>query len=138
MAGAEGRTDHKRKGLQRKSRSPAPLRGRARNWSGKPGSPGPRGALISLADPFRGPGECAPRVVQAPRLGVFFLVIFFSAAPVFPLDFQGPGDPETLAHSLAAAMSDEQALAQTFMLGWGGAEPSPLIMDWIRDRNIGG
>jgi beta-N-acetylhexosaminidase len=35
-------------------------------------------------------------------------------------------------------MSDEQALAQTFMLGWVGAEPSPLIMDWIRDRNIGG
>ena len=35
-------------------------------------------------------------------------------------------------------MSDEQALAQTFMLGWVGAEPSPLIMDWIRSRNIGG
>jgi beta-N-acetylhexosaminidase len=24
------------------------------------------------------------------------------------------------------------------MLGWVGAEPSPLIMDWIRNRNIGG
>jgi beta-N-acetylhexosaminidase len=35
-------------------------------------------------------------------------------------------------------MSDEQVLAQTFMLGWVGAEPSPLIMDWIRERNIGG
>jgi beta-N-acetylhexosaminidase len=35
-------------------------------------------------------------------------------------------------------MSDEEALAQTFMLGWVGAEPSPLIMDWIRDRHIGG
>ena len=35
-------------------------------------------------------------------------------------------------------MSDEQALAQTFMLGWVGAEPSPLIMNWIRERNIGG
>jgi beta-N-acetylhexosaminidase len=35
-------------------------------------------------------------------------------------------------------MTDEQALAQTFMLGWVGAEPSPLIVDWIRDRNIGG
>jgi beta-N-acetylhexosaminidase len=35
-------------------------------------------------------------------------------------------------------MTDEQALAQTFMLGWVGAEPSPLIMDWIRDRGIGG
>jgi beta-N-acetylhexosaminidase len=35
-------------------------------------------------------------------------------------------------------MNDEQALAQTLMLGWVGAEPSPLIMDWIRGRNIGG
>jgi beta-N-acetylhexosaminidase len=35
-------------------------------------------------------------------------------------------------------MSDEEALAQTFMLGWVGAEPSPLILDWIRDRHIGG
>ena len=35
-------------------------------------------------------------------------------------------------------MSDEQALAQTFMLGWVGAEPSPLIIEWIRSRNIGG
>jgi beta-N-acetylhexosaminidase len=35
-------------------------------------------------------------------------------------------------------MSDEETLAQTFMLGWVGAEPSPLIMDWIRDRHIGG
>jgi beta-N-acetylhexosaminidase len=35
-------------------------------------------------------------------------------------------------------MSDEQALAQTFMLGWVGATPSPLILDWIRDRHIGG
>jgi beta-N-acetylhexosaminidase len=35
-------------------------------------------------------------------------------------------------------MSDEEALAQTFMLGWVGVEPSPLILDWIRDRHIGG
>jgi beta-N-acetylhexosaminidase len=35
-------------------------------------------------------------------------------------------------------MSDEEALAQTFMLGWVGLEPSPLIVDWIRDRHIGG
>ncbi|MCL2070521.1 MAG: glycoside hydrolase family 3 protein [Treponema sp.] len=43
-----------------------------------------------------------------------------------------------LAGRLTAAMSDEQALGQTFMLGWVGAEPSPLLMDWIRERNIGG
>jgi len=35
-------------------------------------------------------------------------------------------------------MTDEQVLAQVFMLGWVGEDPSPLIMDWIRQRNIGG
>jgi beta-N-acetylhexosaminidase len=77
-------------------------------------------------------------VLQAPRFGVFFLLILSSAVPALSLDFQGSGDPQALAQSLVAAMSDEQALAQTFMLGWGGAAPSPLIVDWIRDRNIGG
>ena len=43
-----------------------------------------------------------------------------------------------MAAAIEQAMSDEQALAQVFMLGWVGAEPSPLIMDWIRQRNIGG
>jgi beta-N-acetylhexosaminidase len=66
-------------------------------------------------------------------------VLFFFISPVlFSLSFADPGSPEELASAIEAAMSDEQALAQTFMLGWVGAEPSPLIMDWIRDRNIGG
>jgi beta-N-acetylhexosaminidase len=54
------------------------------------------------------------------------------------LSFTDSGDPEELAAAIEQAMNDEAALAQTFMLGWVGAEPSPLIMDWIRDRNIGG
>ncbi|GHU97093.1 glycosyl hydrolase [Spirochaetia bacterium] len=56
------------------------------------------------------------------------------ANPVFLTELP----PELLAERILAEMTDEQALAQTFMLGWVGAEPSPLIMDWIRDRNIGG
>jgi beta-N-acetylhexosaminidase len=35
-------------------------------------------------------------------------------------------------------MTDEEALAQTIMLAWGGAEPSPLILRWVRERRIGG
>ena len=64
--------------------------------------------------------------------------------PLFSLSFAGEGDQQDqantgdLAFRLTEGMSDEQALAQTFMLGWVGAEPSPLIMDWIRNRNIGG
>jgi beta-N-acetylhexosaminidase len=55
-----------------------------------------------------------------------------------PDDTKDPGDPGERAAALAARMSDEEALAQTFMLGWVGAEPSPLILNWIRDRHIGG
>ncbi|MDR2257832.1 MAG: glycoside hydrolase family 3 protein [Treponema sp.] len=66
------------------------------------------------------------------------LLTLVPAARLCPQTFTGSGTPEELAAVLADAMSDEQALAQTFMLGWVGAEPSPLIMDWIRDRNIGG
>jgi beta-N-acetylhexosaminidase len=65
-------------------------------------------------------------------------LISVSAGRLCPQSFTGPESPGDLAAALVDAMSDEQALAQTFMLGWVGAEPSPLIMDWIRDRNIGG
>jgi beta-N-acetylhexosaminidase len=60
---------------------------------------------------------------------------------VFSLDFTDPGNhADVFSHAAALVdrLSDEQALAQTFMLGWVGATPSPLILDWIRDRNIGG
>ena len=62
----------------------------------------------------------------------------FLVSPLFSLDFFDSGSPEKLAAAIETAMTDEQALAQVFMLGWVGAEPSPLIMEWIRTRNIGG
>ncbi|GHT68589.1 glycosyl hydrolase [Spirochaetia bacterium] len=71
---------------------------------------------------------------------IITVILFFSitAQNLFSLSFTDSGSPAELAAAMEAAMSDEQALAQTFMLGWVGAEPSPLIVDWIRDRNIGG
>jgi beta-N-acetylhexosaminidase len=60
------------------------------------------------------------------------------AAPDTPPDSGGGAAYREQAAALLGRMSDEEALAQTFMLGWVGAEPSPLIMDWIRDRHIGG
>jgi beta-N-acetylhexosaminidase len=62
----------------------------------------------------------------------------FFGPPLFSLGFEPGGSPEVLAAALVDRMSDEEALGQTFMLGWVGAEPSPLILDWIRDRNLGG
>ena len=75
---------------------------------------------------------------------LFLLSISFNS--VYSLSFTDPfdpsgspgGTPDELALRLTEQMTDEQALAQTFMLGWVGAEPSPLIKDWIRNRNIGG
>ena len=60
------------------------------------------------------------------------------AVRVFPQDFTSLEAPDVLAVRILERMTDEQALAQTFMLGWVGAEPSPLIIDWIQDRGIGG
>ena len=69
-----------------------------------------------------------------------------SALPVsvFALSFFDPidngGDEEELAGALVDAMSDEDALAQTFMLGWrdvSDGSPSPLIQEWIQRRHIG-
>ena len=62
----------------------------------------------------------------------------FLVTPLFSLSFNDSGSPEELAAAIEKAMTDEQALAQVFMLGWVGEEPSPIIMDWIRGRNIGG
>ena len=74
---------------------------------------------------------------------LFFSVGFLSfswicATGIGAEDFYSPGNPEELAGKLLSAMSDEEALAQTFMLGWVGADPSPAIMDWIQKRHIGG
>jgi beta-N-acetylhexosaminidase len=66
------------------------------------------------------------------------IVLILIAVPVFSLSFNDSGSPRELAAKIEAAMTDEQALAQLFMLGWVGEDPSPLIMDWIRQRNIGG
>ncbi|AEF83887.1 glycosyl hydrolase, family 3 [Treponema primitia ZAS-2] len=77
--------------------------------------------------------------MQLRILSSFLLLVCLSVSrSLFAQSFTDPGDTDELAAALVAAMSDEEALAQTFMLGWVGAEPSPLIMDWIRDRHIGG
>jgi beta-N-acetylhexosaminidase len=67
---------------------------------------------------------------------ILLLILLTNVA--FSLSFFDDAPPEELAAVLETAMTDDQALAQVFMLGWVGAEPSPLIMDWINDRNIGG
>ncbi|HPY53345.1 MAG TPA: glycoside hydrolase family 3 protein [Treponemataceae bacterium] len=44
---------------------------------------------------------------------------------------------EKLAELLVIRMTDEELLAQIFMFGWAGSEPSPLLLSWIRERALG-
>lgn len=45
-------------------------------------------------------------------------------------------NPE-VAYVIAKRMTDEELLAQIFMFGWAGAEPSELLNRWVQDRGLG-
>jgi len=77
-------------------------------------------------------------VRDLPKKVITIVAVLLTAFNVYSLSFFDEGEPGELAEKLVSQMTDEQALAQTFMLGWVGAEPSPLILDWINERNIGG
>ncbi|MDR0408891.1 MAG: glycoside hydrolase family 3 protein [Spirochaetaceae bacterium] len=70
---------------------------------------------------------------------IFAAGIFFRTANIFAVSFFDDTAAEELAVSIVEAMSDEDALAQTFMLGWRDIEDSPsrLIQEWISRRHIG-
>jgi beta-N-acetylhexosaminidase len=72
------------------------------------------------------------------RAAAFIIILLFSLSAVSAQTFSDSGDAESLAAALVEKMSDEEALAQTFMFGWPDASPSPLILEWIRQRKIGG
>ena len=44
---------------------------------------------------------------------------------------------EELADFLISKMSDEELLAQIFMFGWAGEEPSALLNQWVVERGLG-
>jgi len=69
---------------------------------------------------------------------ILLTLLILIAAPLFSQKFSDPGSPSELAAAIEKAMTDEQALSQLLMFGWDGEDPSPLIMDWIRQRHIGG
>ncbi len=81
-------------------------------------------------------------MTERPRRAPFLALALFLASVVcaYGADavFSTAGNPEALADKLLERMSDEEILAQTFMLGWVGADPSPLILEWIEQRHLGG
>lgn len=52
-------------------------------------------------------------------------------------DFWSDYPADELADFLLSKMSDEEKLAQIFMFGWAGEEPSALLTQWISERGLG-
>ncbi|MBP3773214.1 MAG: glycoside hydrolase family 3 protein [Treponema sp.] len=52
-------------------------------------------------------------------------------------DFWSDYPAEALADFLISKMSDEEKLAQMYMFGWAGKEPSLLLNQWVSDRGLG-
>ena len=53
-------------------------------------------------------------------------------------DFWSDYPHEELGDFLISKMSDEELLAQMFMFGWEGGQPSENIARWISERGLGG
>ncbi|MDR0526967.1 MAG: glycoside hydrolase family 3 protein [Spirochaetaceae bacterium] len=75
--------------------------------------------------------------LSAACIRVVFLAAFCLALTGARFNDELP--PEELARAMLSEMSDEEALAQTFMLGWrdSNGSPSELILEWIKKRRIG-
>ena len=77
-----------------------------------------------------------------------FLFAAAMARPAFAAAHAGAGERlpsfwdaenhDTLAKKIAAAMTDEELLAQVFMFGWSGHEPSKELVAWVAERALGG
>ena len=76
--------------------------------------------------------------MRTKTITVLFALLILINVSLFSQKFSDPGSPSELAAKIEQAMTDEQALAQLLMFAWVGEDPSPLIMDWVRLRHIGG
>ncbi len=70
---------------------------------------------------------------------IFALIFFTGAAPVWSApDFFSEESPGKLAEKLVQQMDDTELLGQVFLLGYFGRQPSREILEWIREKKIGG
>ena len=71
-------------------------------------------------------------------LNTFFIFALFSQTKIPEnADFWSDYPSEELADFLVVRLSDEELLAQIFMFGWAGEEPSALLNQWVTDRGLG-
>ena len=68
-----------------------------------------------------------------------FVLSSFSQSSQIPenADFWSDYPNEQLADFLVARLSDEELLAQIFMFGWAGEEPSLLLNQWVSNKGLG-
>jgi beta-N-acetylhexosaminidase len=71
---------------------------------------------------------------------IFLLTLHSSLPTLLPAEplFWKDAPAEELVDELLAAMSDEEILGQVFLVGYQTDRPTPQIMAWLRQRNIGG
>ncbi len=53
------------------------------------------------------------------------------------IDFWSDYASDGLSRAITDRMTDEELLAQVFMFGWAGAEPSSLLKSWVTQRGLG-
>lgn len=82
-------------------------------------------------------------LVRAATLFLLLPAVVFSQSTRAPVDpkiggFWADAPAQTVIDTLMRSMNDEEILGQLFLVGWPTTEPTPELMRWIRERNIGG
>lgn len=78
------------------------------------------------------------RLLAIPGLILSTFLFMSSSAPDSGLPGFWDALPDgELAGKIVSAMTDEELLAQVFMFGWAGSDPSPLVVDWVGKHSLG-
>lgn len=71
---------------------------------------------------------------------LFYTVVLQALSPI-PADekitFWSDYPNDILASEICRRMTDEELFAQILMFGWAGQEPSPLLIQWVTERELG-
>ena len=78
------------------------------------------------------------RLLALPLLLLASFLFMSSSAPDSSLPGFWDAVPHgELAEKITSAMTDEELLAQVFMFGWAGSDPTPLVVDWVGRHSLG-
>ncbi|HUX19871.1 MAG TPA: glycoside hydrolase family 3 N-terminal domain-containing protein, partial [Spirochaetia bacterium] len=69
---------------------------------------------------------------------IFILTLSATAHLQAEVNFYSKIPQEELLPKLLDSMSDPELLGQVFLLGYSGALPTPAIMNWIGQHDLGG